>query len=139
MLKVSGVGPDDVLYDLGCGDGRILVTAVKEFGVQKAVGFEIRKDVYEKAVERIKDEGLFDKITVINEDFSNADVSEATVITLYLTGTANSSLKAKLEKECHPGTRVVSRVFTIEGWTTILSDRSSDVIHVYRVPDAFRV
>ncbi|MFQ5762662.1 MAG: class I SAM-dependent methyltransferase, partial [Candidatus Bathyarchaeia archaeon] len=116
MLEVGKVGRDDVLYDLGCGDGRILIAAVKQFGVKKAVGFEIRKDLYEAAVKEVEKHGMQDRVLIENKDFHEADLSKATIITLYLTGTANSDLKPKFEKECKPGTRIVSRVFIIDGW-----------------------
>ncbi|MFQ5998771.1 MAG: SAM-dependent methyltransferase [Candidatus Bathyarchaeia archaeon] len=137
MLSTAKVGREDTVYDLGCGDGRILMSAVKEFGVKRAVGFEIKKDVYKEALSRIKGENLLGRISLHNLDFFDADISEATVITLYLTGTANEELKPKLERECRAGTRIVSRVFNIDGWKSLFTDRTGDIIHLYHVPYSY--
>ncbi len=116
MLRLAGAGPDDIVYDLGCGDGRILVIAVKEFGVKKAVGIEIRDTLYEEALRNIRSAGVDDRAHVIKADFFEVDISEATIVTLFLLTSVNNRLKPKLEKELRPGARVVSHEFTIPGW-----------------------
>lgn len=105
MLSIARAGPDDVVYDLGCGDGRMLLTAVKEFGVKRAVGYEIRKDLCGYAASKILNEGLEDKITLVHGDLFDADLHKATVITLYLNIAVNERLRPKLER----GTRATTR------------------------------
>jgi ubiquinone/menaquinone biosynthesis C-methylase UbiE len=116
MLKIASAGPGDVVYDLGCGDGRILIVAVKEFNVRKAVGIEIDKERYKLAVSRIQEEGVSSRAHVIQGDFFNVDISEATIVTLFLLTSVNEMLKPKLEKELKEGARVVSHEFRIPGW-----------------------
>jgi 16S rRNA A1518/A1519 N6-dimethyltransferase RsmA/KsgA/DIM1 with predicted DNA glycosylase/AP lyase activity len=138
MLEVAQVGPDDVVYDLGCGDGRILVMAVKEFGAKKAVGYELRKDLYASTLKEIDRQNLKEKVRLINGDLFKADVSEATVITLYLTTTGNKRLKPKLAKEAQPGTRVVSQDYTMDGWHASKSEVIwyMGKIYLYIISDA---
>ena len=83
MLEIAEVGPGDMAYDLGCGDGRIPIMAVEEFGAKGAVGYEIRKEIYKAALSRIEHRGLKGKIRLFNEDLFEADLSKATVVTLY--------------------------------------------------------
>jgi len=139
MLEVARVGPEDVVYDLGCGDGRILVTAVKEFHAKKAVGYELREDLYKSTLEEIMLQNLKERINLINGDLFKADISEATVITLYLTGLGNDHLKPKLTKEAQPGTRVVSHDFKINGWrpAKVIHLTQYREIYLYTIPDAF--
>ncbi|MDW8049759.1 MAG: methyltransferase domain-containing protein [Nitrososphaerota archaeon] len=118
MLELAKVGPNDVVYDLGAGDGRILIMAAKEFGA-KAVGVEIRKDLCEQILRRVKSDGLEEKVKVINSDFFKVDVSEASVVTLYLLTSVNEKLKPKLEKELRVGARVVSHDFEVPGWKPV--------------------
>lgn len=116
MLKLAGVGPQDVVYDLGCGDGRILIVAVKEFGVKRAVGIEIDREKYKLAISRVREEGIKDQVDVIQGDFFEADISEATVVTLFLLTSVNEMLKPKFERELKNGARIVSHEFRIPGW-----------------------
>ncbi|MEL9909066.1 MAG: protein-lysine N-methyltransferase [Desulfurococcus sp.] len=116
MLKLAGAGKDDVVYDLGCGDGRILVVAVKEFNVKKAVGIERDGERVKEAVRRINEEGISDKAMVIQGDFFETDISEATIVTLFLLTSVNEVLRPKFEKELRDGTRIVSHEFRIPGW-----------------------
>ena len=134
MLQVAGVGPDDVVYDLGSGDGRILFTAVKEFGARKAVGYEIRKDLIERCLEQVRIQNLQDRIKVYRADLFKADISEATVITLYLTSSANQRLRPKFEREARNGTRIVSHDFDIYGWRPVLKENfKGHTIYLYVV------
>jgi len=116
MLKLANAGPDDIVYDLGCGDGRILVVAVKEFNVKKAVGVEKDPHLFKIASARIKDEGISDRAVVMNDDFFEVDIGEASIITLFLLTSVNDMLKPKLERELRDGARVVSHEFRIPGW-----------------------
>ena len=116
MLRIANAGPNDIVYDLGCGDGRILVIAAREFGVKKAVGIEIREDKVKEAIENIRRAGVEDRATVIHGDMFEIDISEATIVTLFLLTSVNERLKPKLERELKPGARVVSHEFRIPGW-----------------------
>lgn len=116
MLKLANVGPNDVVYDLGCGDGRILVVAVKEFNAKKAVGIEIDHAKYKLALSRIKEENIEDRVEIIHGDFFNTFIGDATVVTLFLLTSVNEMLKPKLERELQDGTRIVSHEFRIPGW-----------------------
>ncbi len=133
MLSLAGVGPEDILYDLGCGDGRIPITAVKKFGVKKAVCVEIRRDLYEKALSNVKLEGLEDRVEVIHGDMFDVDLSEATVVTLFLLMSVNRLLRPKLEKELKNGTRVVSHEFEIPGWEPLTVERFWDGVMPHKI------
>jgi len=99
MLKLAEVGPEDVVYDLGCGDGRILFTAIEEFDAYKAVGYDLNASICEPLQIKLESKGLGDRIQVMNSNFFNADISHASVVTLYLTTSGNSKLRPKLEQE----------------------------------------
>lgn len=136
MLELAGVTPRDVVYDLGCGDGRLLFTAVKKFGARKAVGYEIRKDLYDELVKSIQKESLANRIFIYNEDLMSADLSEVTVVALFLTTSANESLKPKLETELKPGVRIVSHEFAFKDWVPQkVEELSWHRIYLYIIPD----
>lgn len=116
MLKISSAGPDDVLYDLGCGDGRILITAVKEFHVKKAVGIEKDSERVKEASAKIREAGISDKAVVLHADFFDVSIEEASIVTLFLLTSVNEALKPKFEKELRDGSRIVSHEFRIPGW-----------------------
>lgn len=142
MLELAEVGPEDVIYDLGCGDGRILITAVQEFGVKKAVGFELTPQMVEATSHKIREMGLDDKIKIVNENFFESDLSGATVITLYLTTSGNAKLKPKLIEELPDGARIVSHDFPIMDWVTIREDGKAyqlgtHKIFLYKLPHAY--
>ena len=122
MLKLAEVKPGEVVYDLGCGDGRIVITAAKEFGAY-GVGIEIRKDLALKAMRAVEEAGLSDRVKIINANFFDVDISDADVVTLYLTTSANLKVKPKLERELKPGARVVSHEYEIPGWKPAIVDR----------------
>ena len=137
MLRMARAGGDDVLYDLGCGDGRILVMAVKEFGVKKAVGYEIRGDLCEYAKSTVVGQGLQNEIRIVHEDLFHADLSEVTVITLYLNLAFNELLRPKLEHEARARTRVVSRDFEIEEWIAKRKEVfDGHEIFLYTIPES---
>jgi len=138
MLEAAKVGADDLVYDLGCGDARILVAAVKDFNAKKAVGYEIREDVYATASTAIEKLNLQDRIKLVQGDLFNADISEATVITLFLTSSANERLRGKLEKEAKSGTRIVSHDFHMPEWEPSFREEfGTHTIYLYRIPEAF--
>ena len=111
MLKLARVGPNDVLYDLGCGDGRVAVTAVKKFGARRAVGIDIDPIRIAESKDNAIIGGVTDRVTFRNEDLFEADISEASVVTLYLLRSLNIKLLPKLLADLKPGTRVVSHNF----------------------------
>ena len=145
MMEIAEVGSNDMVYDLGCGDGRILFTAVQEFGAKRAVGYELNKSFCESIRKKAVDLNLHDRIEVVNGNFFLSDLSPATVVTLYLTTSGNSKLKPKLERESKPGTRVVSHDFPIKGWIpggkreegyfTVKAHK----IYLYRIPEAYEL
>jgi len=148
MLELAQVSSEDIVYDLGCGDSRMLITAVKEFGVKKAVGYEIRQNLYDDSIKEIQRQHLQNRITVKNSDLLDANLSEASVIVLYLTTRANELLKPKLEKEAKSATRIVSYDFPMTKWhpdkKVLLEDGSSTelcftrTLYLYTVPQAFQ-
>jgi len=140
MLKLARVGSGDIVYDLGCGDGRILIAAVEVFKAKKAIGYEIRDDAYKRALEEVVKANLQERITIVNNDFFEADLSRPSVITLYIDSLTNEKLKRKLEKETGPGTRIVSHDFPMPGWQPLIEDTFPDyshTIYLYVVPAAF--
>ncbi|MCP8317547.1 MAG: class I SAM-dependent methyltransferase [archaeon] len=115
MLELAKPKNDEVLYDMGSGDGRIIITAAKDFGLH-CIGIEIREDLVKRARAEIRRLNLESRIKVINDDFFSVDVSNADIVTLYLTTSANEKLRPKLEKELKSGARVVSHDYEIRGW-----------------------
>ncbi|MEM3538790.1 MAG: methyltransferase domain-containing protein [Nitrososphaerales archaeon] len=115
MLQLVEPKNDELLYDMGSGDGRIIIMAAKDFGL-RCVGIEIREDLVKRAMAEIKRFNLENRIKVINGDFFNVDISNADIVTLYLTTSANEKLRPKLEKELKVGARVVSHDYEIRGW-----------------------
>lgn len=120
MLEIAGVGPSDILYDLGCGDGRIPIIAVKEFGVSKAYCVEIRSDLIEVAKRNARQQGVHDKIVFVNDDMFKVPVRDATIVTLFLLTSVNDRLAPKLEDELDDYARVVSHEFKITQWKEVL-------------------
>ena len=110
MLKLAKVGPNDVVYDLGSGDGRIPITAAKSFGA-RGVGIDIDPQRIREAAENLKTAGVGDKVKFLNQDLFTTPIGEATVVTLYLLPSLNLKLLPKLNAELKPGTRVVSHAF----------------------------
>jgi tRNA A58 N-methylase Trm61 len=137
MLAMARISSDDVLYDLGCGDGRFLMTAVTDFGVKKAVGYEIRKDLFATVSEKIRKQGFDNKIKLFNDDLLTADISEATVIMLYLTSTGNERLKPKLTSEAKDGTQIVSHDFSFSEWSPLLREEYlNHTLFLYQLPES---
>jgi len=115
MLELAKVTRDDTVYDLGSGDGRIVITAAQKFGA-RAVGIEINPDLYLRSSARIKELGLNDQARIICEDIFNVSIHRATVVTLYLLTALNEKLRPKMERELTSGTRIVSHDFQVPGW-----------------------
>jgi predicted RNA methylase len=110
MLKLANVTSKDVLYDLGSGDGRIPITAAKTYGA-RAIGIDIDPQRIKEANENLKAAGVADKVKFMNADLFETNLSEATVVTLYLLPSLNIKLMPKLQKELRAGTRIVSHSF----------------------------
>jgi cyclopropane fatty-acyl-phospholipid synthase-like methyltransferase len=110
MLQLAHVSASDVVYDLGCGDGRIPIAAAQKYGA-RGVGIDIDPKRIEEANENAKAAGVTDKVRFLNDDLFTANISEATVVTLYLLPSLNEKLMPKLKKDLKPGTRVVSHAF----------------------------
>jgi ribosomal protein L11 methylase PrmA len=110
MLKLAKVTKNDVVYDLGSGDGRIPITAAKTYGA-RGVGIDIDPQRIKEATENLKTAGVGDRVKFLNQDLFTTDISEATVVTLYLLPSLNLKLMPKLNKELKPGTRIVSHAF----------------------------
>jgi 2-polyprenyl-3-methyl-5-hydroxy-6-metoxy-1,4-benzoquinol methylase len=115
MLEIASVSEEDVVYDLGSGDGRIPITAARDFGA-RGVGIEIKPHLVEKARKNAKNAGVSDRVAFRQGDLFEADISEATVVTIYLLPTVNMELRPKLFRELSPGTRVVSHDFDMNEW-----------------------
>lgn len=140
MLTLAQLNSGEVLYDLGSGDGRIIIMAAQEFGA-KAIGIELREDLVKRAREKVTELQLESRVKIIRDSLFNVDVSPADVITLYLTTSANTKVRPKLETELKPGTRVVSHDYEILEWKPIKIDKfcenptrgyPSHTLYVYR-------
>lgn len=131
MLSMAEVNPGDVLYDLGSGDGRIITMAARQFHA-KSVGIEINPLWVLWTKLKIAIFQLNDKMNVVWGNFFNQDLSKANIVTLYLLQKTNDKLRPKLEKELKPGTRIVSHVFTFDGWEPEKVDWESK-IYMYRI------
>lgn len=115
MLQLAGITAADLVYDLGAGDGRIVNLAAQKYGAS-GVGIEIDPPLVAIARQVARDAGVESRATFIEGDLFTADLSRATIVTLYLSPTVNAKLEAKLRRELRPGTRVVSHQFPIGGW-----------------------
>ena len=115
MLKVAGVGKNDVLYDLGSGDGRIVITAAKQFGT-RGVGIDLDPERIKDANENATKAGVTGRTKFILGDIFQADFREATVVTMYLLPEVNMRLRPKLLSDLRPGTRIVSHNYDLGDW-----------------------
>lgn len=115
MLTMAQVDKLDTVYDLGSGDGRIVITAAQKFGA-RAVGVELDDELFKKSTERIAELGLEKRAKILKMNFFEVDLRPATVLTLYLLTSVNERLRPKMEKELRPGARVVSHDFQVPGW-----------------------
>jgi len=138
MLDAAGLKTGEVLYDLGSGDGRVLVTAAQQYGA-KAVGVEISPDQIRASNVKIRRLKLEDRCRIIEGDLLKVDLSEADVVTIYLLTTSNDLLKPNLEKYLKPGARVVSHDYQIRGWIPskiekVEAFKREHTLYVYQMP-----
>lgn len=142
MLVLAELRAGEIFFDLGAGDGRTVVMAAKEYGA-RAVGVELREDLAKKALSTIYEQGLQDRITIVNGDMLNVDLTSADVIFLYLTTSANEKVKPKLENELRHGTRIISHDYEIVGWKPVKVVNfcenqtlgfPSHTIYLYKIP-----
>ncbi len=115
MLKLADVKKTDVVYDLGCGDGRIVIAAAKTYGAH-AVGIDINPQRIQEAKENARKAGVEDLVRFEENDLFKADIHQATVVTLFLLPKVNLRLRPRLLKELKPGTRIVSNTFDMGDW-----------------------
>jgi len=141
MLVLSELRPGELIYDLGSGDGRVVIMAAQEFGA-RGVGVELREDLVKRAIERVSELNISNKVKIVQSDMFNVDLSQANVVTLYLTTSANEKVKPKLESELKQGARVVTHDYEILGWKPHKVDKfcenprlgyPSHTLYVYKI------
>ena len=142
MLDLAGVTPDDVVYDLGSGDGRIVIAAAREFGA-RGVGIEIDPSLVAQSRATIRRLGLDERVRIVEQDLFEVDLREATVVTLYLSLDLNRRLRPKLLAELTPGSRIVSHDFSMSDWIPEREVRLRDVdrervLYLWIVPAPLR-
>ena len=115
ILKTAGVNSADIVYDLGCGDGRIVIAAAKNFGA-RGVGVDLDPSRIKESTENARKAGVLDRVRFIRQDLFQTDIREATVVTLYLLEELNLRLRPKLLRDLKPGTRILSHEFTMGEW-----------------------
>ena len=127
MLEMADVGKDDIVFDLGSGDGRVVIAAVKEFGAARGIGVEIDPVRVQEARANAQAAGVGDRALFREQNLFDTDLRDATVVTLYLHPLVNQRLRPKLLAELKPGARVVSHVFDMGDWepdeTRVVSGR----------------
>ena len=135
ILELAAVRAGDVVYDLGSGDGRIVILAAQKYGA-RGVGIELQPGLVEVSRQAALQAGVADKVAFRQEDLFHADISDATVVILWLRPSANDQLEAKLRRELRPGTRIVSRWFGIGRWNPEVTVRAEDgkELMLWRVP-----
>ena len=140
MLCLGTVGPGDVLYDLGCGDGRIVVTAAERYGI-RAVGVDISPDRIAEARVNARRHGVESRVRFVQEDAKKVKISEATIVMMYLGPDANLRLVERLRAELPAGARIVSRNFRIYGWPPermekhVFPDGIESTLYLWRIPE----
>ncbi|HEY3823614.1 MAG TPA: class I SAM-dependent methyltransferase [Bryobacteraceae bacterium] len=137
MLTIAQVRPGETVYDLGCGDGRIVIAAAQKFKAH-AVGIEIRRDIYERTLATVASLGLTDQVKIVHGNALKYDLSPADVVTLYLLTSSNERLKPILLQYLKPSARVVSHDFEIRGWkplnvNKVMVDGRPHMIYLYRI------
>jgi len=115
MLKLADLKAGEVMFDMGAGDGRTVIMAAKNFGA-RGVGIELREDLAKKALSGIHENGLSDRVTIVNGDMFTVNITSADVVFLYLTTSANEKIRHKMENDLKKGVRVVSHDYEIIGW-----------------------
>ena len=143
MLELAEVTRDDVVYDLGCGDGRIVITAAERFGA-RGVGIDYDPERIAEANANAARRGVQDLVTFIQQDAMQADVSEATVVTLYLLSSSNRKLRPILTRQLRPGARIVSHAFRMGDWRPDVTHEFEDErgttrsLHLWRADGVVR-
>jgi SAM-dependent methyltransferase len=136
MLKLAGVTTADTVYDLGSGDGRIVIAAAKKFGA-RGVGVELDADLVKTARKNAEAAGVADRVTFLQQDLFKTDLSGATVVTLYLSNSVNMRLRPILQRQLQPGARVVSHRFGMVDWPPDAERRvEGTTIYLWRIGDA---
>ena len=138
MLQMSELKPNEVLYDLGCGDARIVMMAAQQFGA-KAVGVELDDGRFNDCTRKVKENKLGNQIKIIHASILDVSVKDADVVTLYLLTSANEKLKPMLERDLKSGARVVSHDFSMPGWNPAQVEElretwGSHTIYLYKRP-----
>ena len=134
MLEVAKVGPNDLVYDLGSGDGRIVIAAAKKHGA-RGVGIDIDPRRVADGKRNAREAGVADRIEFREGDLFNADISDATVVTLYLLSAINLQLRPKLLAELKPGTRIVSHAFGMGDWKPLATEKiGTSTLYLWIVP-----
>jgi len=118
MIEVAEIKKGDILYDMGSGDGRIVIEAAKKFGI-RGVGIDLNPELVAKAKENALSEGVSHLVEFRAQDAFTVDMSPATVVTLYMLPEFNAKLRPIMERQLKPGTRIVSHDFPVEGWTPV--------------------
>jgi SAM-dependent methyltransferase len=141
MLELAAVTRDDVVYDLGSGDGRIVILAAQKYGA-RGVGIELDPRLVESSRQVARDAQVDDRVRFIEGDLFTSDISDATVVTLFLSPSVNNELEPKLRRELKPGTRIVSHQFTIGKWApekTVRAEEDRTNLYLWRVPGPDRL
>ncbi len=138
MLEAADVKPGETVYDLGCGDGRVVITAARVFKA-KGVGVELSKELARQARDQVRALGLMNRVSIVEGDLLEVDLKPADVVTLYLLTSSNDRLKPLLEANLRPGARVVSHDFMMRGWKPVRIDEvpatnRTHMIYVYQMP-----
>jgi len=135
MLRLAAVTKKDTVYDLGCGDGRIVIAAAQKYGA-RGVGIDIDPERVAEATENTKKARVADRVKIIRGDLFEADISEATVVTLYLLTELNRKVRPKLLRDLRPGTRVVSHAFSMGGdWEPERQENvQGTTVYLWRIP-----
>ena len=134
MLRMAAVSKKDTVYDLGCGDGRIVITAAQRYGA-RGVGIDIDPERVAEATENVRKAGVADRVKIIQGDLFEADISAATVVTLYLLSDLNVKLRPKLLRDLKPGVRVVSHAFSMGDWKPARTEEiSGTTVYLWHIP-----
>jgi SAM-dependent methyltransferase len=133
MVELAGVGKDDTVYDLGSGDGRIVIAAAKKGA--RAIGFEIDPELVQQSRENIRKAGVRELAEIRNQDILTVDLSGASVVTMYLLPDVNLKLKPNLLKQLKPGSRVVSHAFDMGDWKPDKTERvNGRTLYLWIIP-----
>jgi SAM-dependent methyltransferase len=142
MLEAADLKSGEVVYDLGSGDGRVLISAAQKYGA-RGVGIEISEPLVKSTNDRLRQLNLANRVKIINEDLMKVDLSPADVVIIYLESKSNEMLRPNLEKYLRPGARVVSHDFVVKGWNPARVERIDAFnrphsIYVYEMPQRAR-